>query len=145
MIEFAAGMQGAHDQLQSGNPLGGMHFHWDAAAVILDATAAVPMKNNLDFRTVPGQGLIDTVVNHLVNKVMQPFFRGIADVHGRPHPDPFKAGKNLDLIRSVIVLFFSQSIGPLQGFSEKNKSLLHNIRQIYYFFSLCNHCSHYSE
>jgi len=115
VVELAARMQGAHDQLQGGNPFF-VHLHRDAASVILDAAAAVRMENYFDVRAMAGQGLVDAVVHHLVNKVVQPLFRRVADVHGRPHPDPFKAGKNLDLIRSVIFLCFSQSMSPLLVF-----------------------------
>jgi hypothetical protein len=50
---------------------------------------------------MPGQGLINTVVDHLVDQMMQSFLGRIPDVHGRPHPDPFQAGKNLYLIGAV--------------------------------------------
>lgn len=45
---------------------------------------------------MPHQGLIDAVVDGLVDEVMESPRPGIADVHGGPFADGLKSLKNLD-------------------------------------------------
>ena len=59
------------------------------------------MNNNIDFRTVTGQGFIDRVINHFINEVMQRLDVGTADVHTRPSADGLQAFKDLDIFCAV--------------------------------------------
>ena len=64
----------------------------DAAAVVGDADAAVDVDRDVDVLAVAGQGLIDAVVDQLVDEVVQPLGAGVADVH---------AGRLADVGRSL--------------------------------------------
>ena len=56
------------------------------------------MDDDLDFVAIAGHGLVDGVVHHLVNQVVEAFVAGIADVHGRAFPHGLQAFEDLDLV-----------------------------------------------
>jgi hypothetical protein len=59
----------------------------DAAAVVDAAEPAVREQGDLDRRAVAGQGLVDRVVDHLVDEVVQAALAGGPDVHARALAD----------------------------------------------------------
>ena len=59
----------------------------NAATVVLDTQAIVSMNGDLDLITESGHGLINTVVHHLVNKMMKSGNIDIADIHRGSSPD----------------------------------------------------------
>ena len=63
-----------------------VRVHRDAPAVVLHRHRAVHMNGDLDLVTEPGQMLVDRVVEHLVNTVMESVFVRVTDVHPRPLP-----------------------------------------------------------
>ena len=63
-----------------------VRVHRDAAAVVLHRHRSVHMNGDLDLITEPGQVLVDRVVEHLVNTVMESVFVRVTDVHPRPLP-----------------------------------------------------------
>ena len=90
-----------HDQFQSRHVLGGVHIHRNTGAIILDGDRIILMDNDADFGAVSGQGLIDGVIDHLINKMMQTLDTGIADVHGGTFAYRLKSVQDLDLFRTV--------------------------------------------
>ena len=56
------------------------------------------------FLGVAGQGLVDGVVDDLVDEVMQAHLAGRADVHGGTQAHGLKAFENLDVFASVAVV-----------------------------------------
>ena len=99
--ELAAGVQDGHDHFNGGLVLGGVHVHGDAAAVVNHLDAAVGLEDNFDVRAVPGQGLVNRVVHHFVDQVVQAARPGGADVHAGPFADGFEALKNGDVAGTV--------------------------------------------
>ena len=51
-----------------------------------------------------GGRLIDAVVHHLINQVVEPFLPGAPDIHGRPLPDRLQPFQYLDTVGTVIFL-----------------------------------------
>ena len=73
----------------------------DAAAVIIDLDAAVREQGDHDPVGVAGKGLVDGVVDHLVDQVMEALGAGRADVHARSPPHMLPAFEDLDLLGGV--------------------------------------------
>ena len=89
--EFAAGMQNGEYDLNSGDLLLGVLVHGNAAAVVLTGDGIVGVDGHLDGIAVPGQGLVHSVVDHLVDQVVQTAGAGGADVHARAFANSFKS------------------------------------------------------
>jgi hypothetical protein len=100
-VELAAGVELRHDHFHRGQLLGGVRFHRDAPAVVFHGDAVIGVDLDLDFVAMPGHGLVDGVVHHLVDQVVQALQAGVADVHGRPLPHRLQALEDLDLFRTV--------------------------------------------
>ncbi len=77
--EFAAGVQNGKHDLDGGDLLLGMLVHGNTAAVVLAGDGIVGMDGHLDGIAVPGQGPVHSVVDHLVNQVVQTAGAGGAD------------------------------------------------------------------
>ncbi len=65
----------------------GVDVHRDAPAVVGDRDRAVGVDRHVDVPAVAGHRLVDRVVHDLVDQVMQPARRRVADVHPGPQPD----------------------------------------------------------
>ena len=63
----------------------------DAAAVVDDAAAAVGEQRDVDAGRVAGHGLVDRVVDDLVDEVVQTRWAGGADVHAGAFADRLEA------------------------------------------------------
>ncbi len=80
-----------------------MLVHRNAAAVIADAEAAIDVDLDLDVAAVTGQRLVDTVVDQLVDEVMQPLGAGVADVHAGALADVGGVTVDLNVFSAVMV------------------------------------------
>ena len=102
--ELAAGVQhGEHDLgcalalvLASGERVDG-----DAAAVVVDLTAAVGEQRDPDARAVAGHRFVDRVVDDLPDQVVQAGEAGRTDVHAGPLADRIEAFEDLDRVGVV--------------------------------------------
>src|SRR5690606_30694117 len=101
LVELAAGVQlGQRDF--GGRALGlvlVVHLHpgGDAAAVVGHADGVVGVDGDDDVVAVAGQGLVDGVVDHLENQVVQAgAVGGVADVHAGALAHRFQAFEDLD-------------------------------------------------
>ena len=79
--ELAAGVQLGEHELDGADALGRVHVGGDAAPVVLDADRAVLHERDVDGVGVPGEGLVDRVVDDLPHEVVQAALAGGADVH----------------------------------------------------------------
>ena len=95
--ELAAGVQHGQHDLDRGLALALDVAHRDAAAVVGDPDAAVGEQGDLDPVAVPGQRLVDRVVDHLGDQVVQAALTGRADVHARALADRLEALEHLDV------------------------------------------------
>lgn len=87
LVELSARMQVGEYQLHRRNLELGMGIHRDTAAVVLDRDRAIDMHGDLDVLAVPGQMLVDRVVQDLENAVMETPLIRVADIHPRALPD----------------------------------------------------------
>jgi hypothetical protein len=101
-IEFAAGVQCAHDDFERGL-LGKfrMRVDRDAAAVIGHADEAVGLHLDLDEGRMAGQGLVHGVVDHLGEQMMQRLLIGPADIHAGPAAHRLEPFEHLDVARGI--------------------------------------------
>ena len=68
-VEFAAGVQLSHNNLNGGST-GGVHFHGNATAVINDFDTAISKNGHLDFVGVAGHCFIHRVIHNLPHQVV---------------------------------------------------------------------------
>ncbi len=73
----------------------------DSTAVVGYGDAVVGVHDHVDQVTKTGHGLVDAVVNDLVDQVVKTGNIDVADIHGRPLPDRFKAFQHLDVVCCV--------------------------------------------
>ncbi len=101
LVEFATGVKHGHDHFQGGAALLGVDGHGDATTVVLHPDTVVGQDVHIDRIAMPGKGLVDGVVHHLVHQMVQALHADVADVHGRAFPYRLKALQHLDAVRSV--------------------------------------------
>ena len=101
-VEFAAGVQRAHDHFERRLVLEfRMRIDRDAAAVVGDGDKAVGRHLDLDPVGVAGQRLVHGIVDHLGEQVMQRFFVGAADIHAGAAAHRFEPFQDLDVLGGV--------------------------------------------
>ena len=103
--ELAAGVE--HGEHDLGRALalvrtGRVRVDRDAAAVVVDAAAAVGEQRDGDARAVAGHRLVDGVVDDLPDQVVQPGQAGRADVHARALAHRIEALEDLDVLGAVV-------------------------------------------
>ena len=109
-VELAAGMQDGHDHFQRRlalelRVLDVPHgVHRDAGAVVEDADDVAGMDDDLDRLAASGQYLVDGVVDHLVDQVVESRRSRRTDVHRGPLAHRLQSFQDLDLRRIVGVL-----------------------------------------
>ena len=102
--ELAAGVQDGEHDLDGRLALDGVDVDGDAAAVVDDAHPSVFAQRDLDVVAVAGEGLVDRVVDDLVDEVVQAAGAGGADVHARSLADGLEALEHLDRTGAVGVV-----------------------------------------
>ena len=115
--EFATGMQHRQNGFKGTFPSAGVHIGGNPPAVVTDGHRAVLTQHHQNSVAMAREGLIDRVIHHLINQVVQTSWSGGADVHARAFADRFKSLQDLDLFRPVGVLDLgnvahSGSLGP---------------------------------
>lgn len=75
----------------------------DAAPIVDDGDRAVFVQDDFDAGAKISHRFVDGVVNHFVNKVMQPARGGVSDVHRRSFADGFEAFQHLDIFGAVLL------------------------------------------
>ncbi|GAB3995275.1 hypothetical protein GCM10029992_12100 [Glycomyces albus] len=86
-VELAAGVEHRQRDLDARLLQLRVGVDGESAAVVGDADAAVGQEGDRDVGAVPGHGLIDRVVDDLLQEVVQAALAGRADVHARALPD----------------------------------------------------------
>ena len=87
VVELAPGVDLGQDHLQRALAAVGVNVDRDAPSVVDDRDRAVGVQRHVDVPAVAGHRLVDRVVDDLVDQVMQPARRRVADVHARAQPD----------------------------------------------------------
>ena len=101
VAELAAGVQHGQDDLGRRALLLLHHVHRDAAAVVGHGDAVVRVDDDLDLVGLAGERLVDRVVHHLVDQVMEASHAGRADVHAGPLANGLEALEDGDVLSPV--------------------------------------------
>jgi hypothetical protein len=94
-VEFAAGIEPGHDQLQGADTLAGVDIHRNTPAVILHPDHIVALKDHQNIITVALHGLVDGVIDHFINQMVKTVDAGGPDIHTGALPHMLKALKDL--------------------------------------------------
>ena len=94
-IELAAGMQLGHDDFGRRYAFV-VHVHRNAAPVVDHRDGVVDVNRYVDLGAVAGQRLVDGVIDHFVDQMMQARFTGGPDIHGRSQADGLEPFQNFD-------------------------------------------------
>jgi hypothetical protein len=94
-VELAARVQRGHHQLQSGYLLLRVGGDRDTPAVVAHRDTLVFANDDLNLVARTGQRLVDGVIHHLVNQVVQRLDVGAADIHTRPAAHRLQAFQDL--------------------------------------------------
>ena len=78
-----------HDKLHGRQAGLLVDFHRDAAAVVLNGHAVVPVDHDGNLIAEAHQRLVNAVVHNLENEVVEGRAVHATDVHSRPQPDGF--------------------------------------------------------
>jgi hypothetical protein len=116
--ELATGVQHGEHDLDGALALvrpRGVRVDRDAAPVVLDAAGAVGEQVHIDAVGVARHRLVDGVVDHLPDEVVQPGEAGRADVHPRPFADGIEALEDLDVLGAVVGLGLAQDARSREG------------------------------
>ena len=103
-VELASGMEHGEHDLQGRLVQLGVHVDGDAAAVVDHAYGVVLEYGDVDVAGVAGQGLVDGVVHHLVDQVVQAARARVADVHRRALAHGLQAFEHLDVVGRVMAV-----------------------------------------
>ena len=104
LVELPAGVQLGHDDLGGRNALLGVDAGRDAAAVVGDRAGAVGIQRHGHQGGVAAERLVDGVVDHLVDHVMQAgAVVRVADIHARALAHGIEAAQHLDGIGAIFV------------------------------------------
>ena len=103
LAELAARVQVGQHQLHRRHVPLRMHVHRDAAPVVADGHRAVHVDRDLDLVAIAGQVLVNGVVQHLENAVVQPALIRVADVHARAFAHRLQPLELVNLRRIVLL------------------------------------------
>ena len=81
LVELTAGMQHRKHHFEGGTPFLLVHIGRNTAPVVLNGDRVVLVDENVDAGTVPGQRLVDRVVDHFVHQMVQPPDSDVPDIH----------------------------------------------------------------
>ena len=115
LAELAAGVQDGQHDLGRG-PLLLLHrVDGDAAPVVGDRHRVVRVDHDLDLVGLAGERLVDSVVDNLVDQVMEAAGAGRADVHARTLADGLEPFEDGDVLRVVAAVALLLALAPLLG------------------------------
>ena len=115
-VEFAAGMQRAHDDFERGFLRKfRMRVDRNAAAIVRHGQEAVGAEFDLDEGGMAGQRLVHAIVDDFGEQVMQRLLVGAADIHAGPAPHRLEAFEHLDVGRGVAGFGAGGARGDLEG------------------------------
>ena len=95
--ELTARMQDGEDDFEGGNAHLGMDADRDTAAVVRNTDDIIGFDGDFDVGTVPGERLVDGVIDDLVDQMMQTAFGGRTDVHAGAFAHGLETLEHLDL------------------------------------------------
>jgi len=118
LVELSAGVELGQHHLEGADALLGMDVDGDAASVVVDPDHVALLDGHLHFGAVPGEGLVDRVVDDLVHQVVESVGTGGPDIHAGPQPDCLQSLQDLDLIGGVVFIHRCRECKGLGGKSK---------------------------
>ena len=103
LAEFAAGVEVGEDEFDGGHLELGVHGHGDAAAVVADGAGAVEVEDDVDGFAKAGEVLVDGIVEHFEDAMVETALVGVADIHAGALADGFEAFEFVDLFGAVFL------------------------------------------
>ena len=107
--ELSAGVELREDDRQRRQSLVLHHVDGDARAPVLDRDRVVRMERDLDPVVAALEGLVDRVVDDLVDEVVEAAEARRADVHARPEPDRLESFEDGDVPSGVVCFSHEKS------------------------------------
>ena len=101
VVELPAGVQNGHHDF-GGRLAALVKVDRNPAAVVHDGDRAIDVNRDVDLIAESRQRLVDRVVDHLVDEMMQAGRTGRADVHRRPLADRLQPLEDLDLVGGIV-------------------------------------------
>ncbi len=112
LVELSAGMELRHDHFGGGHAFAFVDLGGDTAPIVFHGHRAVGVQRDAHRVAIPRQRLIDSVVHHLVDHVVQArTVVGVADIHAGPFAHGIEAFQDLDGLRTVVGSSFSFAFG----------------------------------
>src|SRR5208337_4167340 len=105
-IEFSTSVEDGENHFGSRTLFGGVQFHRNAAAIVYDRYGVVGVNGNVDFVGVAGHGLVDGIVHHFPDEVVEAHLAGRADVHRGAETNGFQAAEDFNGFRVVLMSTF---------------------------------------
>jgi hypothetical protein len=102
VVELPAGVELRHHHLHGRAVVLLVRVNGDAAPVVGDGDRPVVVDRHRDGLAVAGQRLVDSVVDHLVDQMVQPPVVGRPDVHGRSLANGLEPFQGLYLVCAVL-------------------------------------------
>jgi len=106
------GVQLGHHDLGGRDAFGLVHLDRDAPPVVIDRDARVDVDGDRDARAVAGERLVDRVVHHLEDEMMETALARVTDVHPRALADGLESLEDLDVRGAVGGLGLGPAHGP---------------------------------
>ena len=110
--EFAAGMKLGEDHLHRRQTGLVVDADRHAAAVILNRHGIILMHRDFNMIADSGQGLVDRIVDDLIDQMMKASDTGCADIHTGTFANGFQTFQNLNLIGAIFLCLFAHSMPP---------------------------------
>ena len=118
VVELPAGVEHRHDDFCRGYALLLMDIDRNASTVIGHADGIVIVDSYLNLAAIPGQGLVDGIVDDFEHHVVQAgAIIGVTDVHARPFAYGLKPLQDLDVRRIVCWLAIAHGVPLLACFT----------------------------
>ena len=108
-IELTSGMQHREHHFKSTFVLFFVHVHRYAAAVVDHGYGIIGIYSNFNMMGIARKSLVDRVVHHLIDKMVQTLGGNVAYVHRRTLADGFQPFKHLDITGAIFLFFFSHN------------------------------------
>jgi hypothetical protein len=103
LVELPAGVELGHDHFRRRHAFALVDLGGNAAAVVLHRGRAVGVERHLDLIAESGKSLVDGVVDHLIDHVVEArAVVGVADIHAGPLAHGIEALQHLDGLGTVV-------------------------------------------
>ena len=81
LVELSSRMKHGHDNFQGGTVLLGVHAGRNSSAIVGHTYGVILKDRDGNGIAISGHGLIDTIVNYLIHKMMETSFTNVSYVH----------------------------------------------------------------